>query len=544
MNVFRNASLKLKIVAILAGTVILAIAATAMIAVVSTSRTLDQEFTEARVEVTSLLAASIEGGVKWKKKDVVSAAFKEFTGAKAPPMSRILVTDAAGVAMTDFASAGTDPAPADAEAARIIAGHPDEEVTAKLGRATLIVSPVGKDKEGKPLGFLSIAWRTDTLSTYVRSLTLRIVGALLVGSLAMVGLVYVFMVRMITSPLGKLRTTIGLIAGGDASVTVPFEHRADEIGAIAGAVEVLRQGVSERLRLESEQTSTLAQQRSRTELLAGLADAFQTKAEEMLGAVDHRMGELKATAEGLSATSLDTRQRAETMRGKSGVASENVRAVAAAAEELSSSIQEIGTQIRQATVAIAEVDTEAGASSRQIIALNEAAVRIGVVVDLIRDIAAQTNLLALNATIEAARAGEAGRGFAVVASEVKELAGQTAKATDEIAAQVSQIQTSTRTTVDAIREITVKIASVKSLSDAIDAAVIQQAHATDEISQSITSAAEGTRMVATEVETVEAASQETVVIADRVNETASTVERGIREFGGIVERYLRETSAA
>ena len=539
-----NLSLKAKIAAILTAVILLVIAATALVSLRSTTAIIGEEFADARLQMTQLIAAAAEGGIKWKKKDVVAEAYDEFIREPTPPILRVRVLAADGSTITDFAAANADAAYIDAQAGDMLAASPTVGSSRAVDGAVLIVMPVGKDKVGKPMGHIAIAWRTDTLSHYINALTGQISASLLGGAVAMILIVLHFIGRIVTRPLGLLKQSIGALADGRTDLDVPYRGRADEIGQIASAVEVLRLGVEERLRLEDEQRQSYEQQRSREQRLRALSEAFRDAATRMQGTVDEQMTALKATAEGLSTTSSDTRRRAEAMREKSNSASSNVRSVAAAAEELSSSIQEIGEQIRRSTEAVAEVDAEAVSSSGQISALSDAADRIGAVVDLIRGIAAQTNLLALNATIEAARAGEAGKGFAVVASEVKDLAGQTAMATDDIASQVAQIQASTRTAVDAIQGITHKIASVRALSDAIDAAVTQQSLATDEISRSIATAAEGTAMVAGEVETVEAASAETVSVAGEVNVTAQTVGRGIQDFGDIVEEYLANSAAA
>ncbi len=541
---FSNLSLKTKIAVILTAVIVLVVVATALVSLKSTTAIMGEEFTDARLQMTDLIAAAAEGGVKWKKKDVVTQAYAEFIQEPTPPLLRVRVLAADGSVVSDYAASNIDAAAFDAASDEIIKASPNERSSRVVGGAVLIVAPVGKDKAGSPLGHLAVAWRTDTLSHYINALTTRVALSLLGGAVAMIAIVLVFMGRVITRPLGVLKENISSLANGNSDLDVPYLKRGDEIGEIAAAVDVLRLGVHERLRLEEQQKQSYELQSGREQRLRSLSEAFREAATRMQGTVDQQMTALKATAEGLSATSSDTRRRAEAMRDKSTSASSNVRAVAAAAEGLSSSIHEIGEQIRQSTQAVAEVDAEAASSSGQIAALSEAADRIGAVVDLIRGIAAQTNLLALNATIEAARAGEAGKGFAVVASEVKDLAGQTAKATDDIASQVSQIQSSTRTAVEAIQGITVKIASVKELADAIDAAVAKQAIATGEISNSIATAAEGTQMVAGEVETVEAASAETVAVADRVNATAQTVGKGIREFGDIVEEYLSNSTAA
>ena len=541
---FSNLSLKTKIAVILTAVILLVVVATALVSLRSTTTIMGEEFTDARLQMTDLIAAAAEGGVKWKKKDVVAQAYGEFVQEPTPPILRVRVLAADGSAISDYAAGNADVATFDALADEMLKASPNDRSSRAVNGAVLIVAPVGKDKAGSPMGHLVIAWRTDTLSTYINALTTRVALSLLGGAVAMIVIVLIFMGRVITRPLGLLKQNISLLASGNSDLDVPFRGRGDEIGEIAAAVDVLRLGVRERLRLEEEQRRSFELQSSREQRLRALSDAFRDAATRMQGTVDQQMTALKATAEGLSATSSDTRRRAEAMRETSNSASSNVRTVAEAAEGLSNSIQEIGDQIRKSTQAVALVDAEATSSSGQIAALSEAADRIGAVVDLIRGIAAQTNLLALNATIEAARAGEAGRGFAVVASEVKDLAGQTAKATDDIASQVAQIQGSTRSAVEAIQGITLKIASVKDLADAIDAAVAQQAAATGEMSHSIATAAEGTKMVAGEVETVQAASAETVAVANQVNATAQTVGQGIREFGDIVEEYLTNAAAA
>ncbi|WP_237153643.1 methyl-accepting chemotaxis protein [Oryzibacter oryziterrae] len=543
LGLFGKLSLRAKVVAVLTGTIVFALLVTAVTALQGASQILGDQYQDSHLEMTGLLASAVEGGVKWKKQEVISEGYKTFTAGDQPPMLRARVTAADGSILSEFTATGADAGATDRKFDELLTGSPGAVTAAMLPDSVIVVSPVGKDKAGKPLGHMAIAWRTDTLHAYVNALTGRISAALAGGAVVMILVVLAFMAKVVTGPLEALRRVISGLTHGELDASVPFLNRSDEIGEIAGAVAILRDGVIERQHFSSDQRERLARQSARDQQLEALADEFRAASTQMQAAVDRQMTDLKGTAEGLSATSSDTRRRATAMREKSNSASSNVRSVAAAAEELSSSIQEIGSQIGKSAKSIADVDAEAAASSGQVAALSEAADRIGAVVDLIRDIAAQTNLLALNATIEAARAGEAGRGFAVVASEVKELAGQTAKATDDIASQVTQIQSRTRSAVEAIQEITVKIASVKELSDAINASVAQQAEATDEISRSIATAAEGTQMVVIEVETVEAASAETVAVAAQVNETADAVAVGVRDFVAIVERYLKDAAA-
>ena len=244
---------------------------------------------------------------------------------------------------------------------------------------------------------------------------------------------------------------------------------------------------------------------------------------------------MQCTAVGLLDSSKQASQRAESAVKASIEASANV---STAATELSASIAEIGHQLTRATEVVRVSVNEAETTNQQIAGLAEAAQKIGDVVKLIRDIAGQTNLLALNATIEAARAGEAGRGFAVVASEVKSLAVQTAKATEEIAAQFLAVQGSTTTAVNAIRNIGGRMQEISSYTSAVAASVEQQNAATGEISESVAGAAQGTDMVVAVLSAVAGAATATRSSAETVRSAARSVESAVAMLRSEVETFL------
>ncbi|KAF0123495.1 MAG: methyl-accepting chemotaxis protein, partial [Xanthobacteraceae bacterium] len=229
---------------------------------------------------------------------------------------------------------------------------------------------------------------------------------------------------------------------------------------------------------------------------------------------------MRSAASVLSRVASTTLDQATQARSASTESNSNTQTIASASEELGASIREIAGQAHQASAIVSEVREQALATNDDVTALAEGAKSIGRVVELIRSIADQTNLLALNATIEAARAGEAGRGFAVVASEVKNLATQTARATDEIAAQIFAIQSSTDTAVGSIGAITRRIADISSLNTAIAAAVEQQDAATREIAVNVSRAADGSQIVSANVEGVAASASDTTGEASRVMDTA------------------------
>jgi methyl-accepting chemotaxis protein len=274
--------------------------------------------------------------------------------------------------------------------------------------------------------------------------------------------------------------------------------------------------------------------------LAKHADTFETNVQGMVGAVSSAAGDLQTTARTMDGTARDTSQRATSVAAAAEEASANVQTVASAAEELAASVREINRQVTQSTTIAAEAATKAEKTNEQVRGLADAAQKIGDVVKLINDIASQTNLLALNATIEAARAGDAGKGFAVVASEVKNLAGQTARATDEIGAQIGSIQAETREAVGAIQDITETIRSISEISGTIAASVEEQGAATHEIAQNVEQASAGTSEVTSHIHEVTAAADQTGQSAGQVLDAASRLSDQAASLNAAVETFLRE----
>ncbi|MEX2650021.1 MAG: HAMP domain-containing methyl-accepting chemotaxis protein, partial [Alphaproteobacteria bacterium] len=265
---------------------------------------------------------------------------------------------------------------------------------------------------------------------------------------------------------------------------------------------------------------------------------------EVVGLVASASTEMRSTAESMSATAEETGRQATSVAAASEQASANVQTVASAAEQLSASIAEISWQVAQSTKIAQEAVVQAGTANERIKGLADASQRIGEVVGVISDIASQTNLLALNATIEAARAGEAGKGFAVIASEVKSLATQTAKATEEIAAQIGTIQTAIGESVSVIKAIGGTIAEVNQIAATIATAVEQQGAATNEISRNVQEASRGTAEVSSNVAGVNQAASETGQAASQVLLAASELATQANKLGGEVEKFMARIGAA
>jgi methyl-accepting chemotaxis protein len=271
--------------------------------------------------------------------------------------------------------------------------------------------------------------------------------------------------------------------------------------------------------------------------------SFRETAETVLKTVSESATAMGSTAAQLSASSKDTAQRSLGAVQESHTASESVATAASATEEMSKSIVDIDRQLAQASNLASDAVLEAEATNKEIVLLAEAAHTIGAVVKLIQNIAAQTNLLALNATIEAARAGQAGRGFSVVASEVKALSVQTAKATEDIAAQILGVQASSQSAVEAIARITKRMKDINEHTASIAASVGQQSAVTSEIAQNVTRAAEGAKNVADVLDQVTNAVSSTHSSAETVLGASQSVQDAARALQTKVEDFLNKVAA-
>ena len=348
----------------------------------------------------------------------------------------------------------------------------------------------------------------------------------------------------VTHPVRALTETIERLARHDYSAAVARSRGRDEFDSMAKALEALRLGGIEAERLAKEQLAAKETDLKRANAVESYCREFDAAIRQMLDAVGAAGTRMKEAANGMTHTAEITTKQAGVVASASAEASSNVRTVAAAAEELATSVSEIGRQVGQSARVAADAVTRATRTNASIEGLASAAEKIGDVVKLINDIAGQTNLLALNATIEAARAGEAGKGFAVVASEVKSLATQTAKATDEIAAQIGGIQTSTQEAVAAIKEIGGVIQQVNEISASIAAAVEEQGAATQEIARNAQQAAKGTADVSSNISGVTQTAGETGTAAGEVLEAARAVATQSENLRQQVDSFLQKIRAA
>ena len=364
-------------------------------------------------------------------------------------------------------------------------------------------------------------------------------GAILVLLLTMLA------VRRITRPLNSVTTTLTSLAEGRPDVQIDHVGRHDEIGAIARTIGVFKNNSLERRRLEAERKNAEAEASERRKAeLRGFVDEFQSDVGGIIDKVLTSSNQFEVAARHLTETARSTAQLSSESADASTQASDHVRNAAAASEEMATSITEISRRVQESNGIAAEAVKQAVATDQRMADLSKAGDRIGDVVKLITSIAEQTNLLALNATIEAARAGEAGRGFAVVAQEVKTLAGQTAKATDEISSHIVNMQSATQESVSAIKAIGQTIERISDIATSIAAAVDQQGAATQEIARSVQAAANVTSEVATNVGNVATGANETGETSDEILKSAQSLCSDSLQLKAEVSKFLDGVRAA
>jgi methyl-accepting chemotaxis protein len=387
------------------------------------------------------------------------------------------------------------------------------------------------------------AARDQSVATADATRLLLVIGAIIGLLLAFTILGWIAF-GQIARPLWRMTLEMTKLAGGDLEISIVGAGRTDEVGGLAKSLAVFKDNAMTARRLEAEQREEQIRKEARQRAIEGYIATFDIQVSEALQTLTAASAEMHATAGSMTATAEETSRQATAVANASDVASANVQTVAVATEELHASISEISRQVAQASetanLAVAETDR----TNKTVEGLAEAAQKIGEVISLIQNIASQTNLLALNATIEAARAGESGKGFAVVATEVKALATQTAKATEDISAQIAAIQQETGNAVTAIKTIGTTIAQMNEIATAIAAAVEQQSAATRDIAQNIQEVSKGTTEVSSNVGSVNEAANETGAAASEVLTAANDLSHQSEKLRADVSTFLDLIRAA
>jgi methyl-accepting chemotaxis protein len=369
-------------------------------------------------------------------------------------------------------------------------------------------------------------------------------GSIVLLIVVVTGLAVLVLRRAVTAPIAGQIGVMRRMQSGDYAVIVEGLGRRDEIGSLAEGLEAFRAGLADaeaerRAQEEAKSADTAAVKRR-----AEMAERFVARMQELAAGFVRSSGEVADAAKNLSATAEETSRQAQAVAGAAEEASTNVETVAAGAEELSVSIREISARVGESSAIAQEAAGEAEASAHNVQTLSQSAQEIGEVVDLINNIAAQTNLLALNATIEAARAGDAGKGFAVVAAEVKQLADQTAKATEQISGKIGEIQSATNTTVEAISRIVATVRNIQQSSAAIASAVEEQGAATEEIAGNTQRAASGTTDVTNNIAGVGTAAEMTGSASTQLMSLSNTLRDQSANLQHEVSAFVESLRAA
>jgi methyl-accepting chemotaxis protein len=354
-----------------------------------------------------------------------------------------------------------------------------------------------------------------------------------------------YVARRLSGQIMSLTEVMEKLANSETDLIVPHLDQRNELGDMARAVEIFKQNAVEKIHLESdkleqEERGRLEKRRAMNEL----ADDFESNVKEVVETISQAAGAMRSTAQTMASRAEQARNEVEGVNHASNSASSSVQTVAAAAEELSKSISEINRQVTNSHDIANEAVNGAERASSTVAGLAEAAQKIGDVVNLIQDIAEQTNLLALNATIEAARAGEAGKGFAVVASEVKNLANQTAKATEEISEQILGMQSATSDTVEAIDTVRSVINKIGTNTTAVAGAITEQTAATEEISRNVQQVADGTNEISSNIRSVTEAATDTGVAAQEVYQATNGLTVESQRLADEVAKFLGALRAA
>jgi methyl-accepting chemotaxis protein len=376
-------------------------------------------------------------------------------------------------------------------------------------------------------------------NAFFTSLILGLIGIAIGSSIV------IWLILSLVPPLRHIIESTILLEQGDLVCEIPYRTRKDEVGQLGRALQTFKQQAIDKIALQQRQEDLKQQAEEEKRRSMGiLADSFESSVKGIVQIVSSSATELQASAESLAAMSEQTRHRATAVTEAANRASINVSSVAFSTNSLTTSISEIARQVTESSLVTQSAVEEARQTNQMVQGLSGAAQKIGDIVALINDIASQTNLLALNATIEAARAGDAGKGFAVVASEVKSLANQTTRATDEIGAQIQEVQQATAQAVVMIQSMTKTIGNISEIATAIAAAVEEQGEATETIARNVNEASVGTKEVSDNIDGVSQASSETGQASVQVLGAARDLSEQAEHLHEDIERFISHIRAS
>jgi methyl-accepting chemotaxis protein len=495
--------------------------------------------------ITELVGAQIAPAINFKQAAAMVKMFTRLASGEDAQAFAFRVTGKTGDVLVEHgdetaSKVSADDLARDGQAIRL-AGAAEYTLGYEYRGNTVIVTDVFFGTSPDPIGKLTVFWSQEGLKKEVeRVVTSSIVAAAIILAIV-IGLLLILLRVLVSKPIGVLSQAMLRLAEGDLDIVVPMVNRKDELGQMGRVINVFKDNAIEKIRLEQGQEEQKRRaDEDRRVALRGLADSFESQVGTVVDAVTSAASQMQSSSRQMASTATETSTQATSVASAAEQASGNVQTVAAATEELAVSINEIASQVERSRTVASRADLEAKETTRLIQRLSETVESIGQIVNLINDIASQTNLLALNATIEAARAGEAGKGFAVVASEVKGLANQTAKATEEIAAQIAAVQTGTADAVKAIGSISVVIAEIGGIGASVASAVSEQTAATSEIARNVDQAAMGTQEVSRNIGLVENAARDTGGAAGQISEFSNDLSHQADILKREVGRFLEQ----
>jgi methyl-accepting chemotaxis protein len=431
----------------------------------------------------------------------------------------------------------------------LAAGKGEQGISVEADEHGKAHEAVGFTKSTGAYGYPGLNWTVITrvadseINFIAEQLLLWMQAAIAIAAVVIIALAW-FIGAGIAGAIAKLTTSMRELAAGNKQIDVPGLGRKDELGGMASALQVFKDAAIELDSMMAQKEIERKQAEDKARTMAAVTAKFQANIGQIVSSVSSASTQLQTTAQGMTTNAEQTSQNTSAVASASEEAAANVQTIASSAEELSASIGEISRQVNDAAEFSKQAVESAKVTDRTVQGLTDAAQKIGKVVELISDIASQTNLLALNATIEAARAGEAGKGFAVVASEVKSLANQTARATEDISAQINAMQAVTKDAVTAIRDIAQSIDKINHISTAIASAVEEQGAATKEIARSVEQAATGTMEVTRNVVEVSTAVSQTSEAASEVFSATRLLSKSAGDMKAEIDEFLTKVRTA